>query len=141
MAGNPEAAYQTKDYRYNADTIFRKLSSYLVGTSFNNDTIIQKNTITQIGDNIISKNTDLSIYPNPSSGDLTIKYDVAQRSNVKIDIYDIKGILIKTIIDTQNQHTGKYQIPVNLTELPSGIYIVNLINNEKRFSEKLVIEK
>ncbi len=95
----------------------------------------------QIGDNVISKITDLSVYPNPGTGDFTIKYDVTKRADIKIDIYDLKGSLIKTVVNQPSQYEGKYQIPVNLNEIPAGIYIVNLINGEKKFTEKVVISK
>jgi hypothetical protein len=100
-----------------------------------------KNSKAQIGDNVISKRTDLSVYPNPSTGDFTIKYDVAKRADIKIDIYDLKGDMVKGVVDQPSQYEGKYQIPVNLQEMPAGIYIVNLTNGEKRFTEKIVISK
>ncbi|MBA3683572.1 MAG: T9SS type A sorting domain-containing protein [Bacteroidetes bacterium] len=34
-----------------------------------------------------------------------------------------------------------YNIPVNLNHLPNGIYIVRMINDGKKFTEKLIIEK
>ncbi len=109
-------------------------------TTTTTDSIPLKNTATQIGDNIISKQTDLSIYPNPSTGEFTIKYDVAKRSDIQIDIFDIKGAHIKSVVDA-NQYSGKYQIPVNLSELQPGIYFVNLIKDAEKFTEKVVIEK
>jgi hypothetical protein len=105
------------------------------------DTTTQKNTTVQIGDNVVTKRTDLSVYPNPGSGEFTIKYDVAKRADIKIDIYDLKGDLVKAVVDQPSQYEGKYQIPVNLNEMPSGIYFVNLTNGEKRFTEKVVISK
>lgn len=105
------------------------------------DSLNKENKIPQIGDNVISKITDLSVYPNPSTGDFTIKYDVTKRADIKIDIYDIKGSLVKSVVNQVSQYTGKYQIPVNLNEMPPGIYIVNLMNGEKRFSEKIVLNK
>jgi hypothetical protein len=103
------------------------------------DSLAEKKMV--INDNVISKTTELSVYPNPSKGEFTIKYDVTKRADVKLDIYDIKGAHIKTISNTVNQYEGKYQIPVSLNEFPSGVYIVTLINGEKRSSEKVVVEK
>ena len=105
------------------------------------DTTATNNT-RKIGEsNSISKLNNFSIYPNPSNGEFTIKYDILKRANVRVTVYDLKGILIRTIVDVNNQHQGKYQIPVNLNELPNGIYLVNLINGDKKFTERLVIER
>jgi hypothetical protein len=104
------------------------------------DSLEQKITATKNGDNVISKTTDLSVYPNPSKGEFTIKYDVTKKADVKVDILDIKGDHVKSIVNTPSQYEGKYLIPVSLNEFPAGIYIVTLINGEKKFSEKVVIE-
>lgn len=95
---------------------------------------------TSIGENVITKNTNLSIYPNPSSGEFTIKYDVLKRADVLIEIYDMKGSHIKTVSDISAQHSGKYQLPVNLKDMPSGIYIISLINNGEKFTEKVIVQ-
>ena len=107
--------------------------------SFQSDSIIEENTIVTNETKI--NNRELIIYPNPSIGEFTIKYNVLKRANVRVDVYDLKGILIRTIVDINNQYEGKYQIPVNLNELPNGIYLVNLINGDKKFTERLVIER
>jgi hypothetical protein len=105
------------------------------------DSSSQKNSVAQIGDNVIQKQIDLSVYPNPGTGEFTIKYDVTQRADVKVDIYDMKGAHVKGISDVAGQYEGKYQVPVDLSALPPGIYVVSLINNGKKFTEKLVISK
>ncbi len=68
-------------------------------------------------------------------------YDVLKRSDVRVDIYELQGSLIRTVVNITGQYEGKYQIPVNINEMPNGIYIVSLINNGKRSSERLIVEK
>ena len=89
----------------------------------------------------INKTTNFVIYPNPSNGEFTITYDVIKRMNVVVNIIDLKGLLIKNVVDITNQYEGKYKIPVNLSDLPNGIYLVNLIMGNKKFVERLVIER
>lgn len=101
-------------------------------------TIASKTIVEQ--DDII-KETSFGIYPNPSNGEFTFKYDVLKRTDISLDIFDMKGVLVKTIVCISNQYEEQYQIPVNLSELTNGIYLVNLINNGKKFTERLVIEK
>ena len=81
------------------------------------------------------------VYPNPSSGEFTIKYEVLKRANVRVDILDLNGKLVQNIVNVNNQYEGQYQIPVNTNELANGIYLVSLITDGKRMTERLVIEK
>lgn len=90
---------------------------------------------------ITTKQTEFNVYPNPSNGEFIIKYDVLKRADVRVDIHDLKGALLKTVVNIAGQFEGKYQVPVNLNNLSNGIYIVTLINDGKKFTEKVVIEK
>lgn len=108
--------------------------------SATNDSTQQNNISTKIGDNVINAQTNLSVYPNPNSGEFTIKYDVLKSADVLVEIYDMKGSLIKTVSNISNQYSGKYQIPVSVQGMPSGIYIINLIKNGEKFVEKIIIE-
>lgn len=84
---------------------------------------------------------EFSVYPNPSSGEFTIAYDLLKRSDVKIAIYNMNGALVKSVTDTKGQYEGRYRLPVTLNELPNGIYIVSLINGDKQSVERLVIAR
>ena len=85
--------------------------------------------------------SNFAVYPNPSKGEFTIKYDVLTRGDVKVEIYNIIGDLVKTVVNVNGQYQGQYHIPVNLGDLPNGVYVVTLINNGKRSIEKLILEK
>jgi hypothetical protein len=82
-----------------------------------------------------------SVYPNPSSGEFTVAYDLLKRSDVNISIYNISGSLVRSVTDVKGQYEGRYRLPVNLNELPNGIYIVTLINGDKKSTERLVIAR
>jgi hypothetical protein len=84
---------------------------------------------------------DLLVFPNPSKGEFTIKYDLKKRSDVLVEIVDIKGVSQRTIVNIQGQHTGKYQVPVDLSDLTNGIYFVNLSSEGKRRTQKVILEK
>lgn len=90
---------------------------------------------------ILKQENKFSVYPNPSTGEFIIKYDVLKRADVRIDISDLKGALLKTVVNVPGQFEGKYNIPVNLNHLPNGIYIVDLNNDGKRSTQKILIEK
>lgn len=60
-------------------------------------------------------------YPNPFNSQTTIKYSVIKKDNVKIDLFDISGKYISTIVN-QMQNPGTYTANVNMNTLSSGIY-------------------
>jgi len=90
---------------------------------------------------LLNELPELDIYPNPSKGEFNIRYNVLKRSDVRLDIFDEKGILIRTLVDIKNQYEGKYTLPINLPDLPDGIYTVSLLIERKRITEKLIIVK
>jgi hypothetical protein len=58
-----------------------------------------------------------------------------------VEITDINGVALRTIVNIQGQHSGKYQVPVNLSDLTNGIYFVNLTSNGDCRTQKLILEK
>ncbi|MDP2387859.1 MAG: T9SS type A sorting domain-containing protein [Bacteroidota bacterium] len=89
---------------------------------------------------LVHENTAI-LFPNPSSGEFTIQYEVKQKGIVQIDIYDINGALVKNVINNQTQHTGKYVLPTTLKDVANGIYICSIVVNGKKTTERIVIEK
>jgi hypothetical protein len=67
------------------------------------------------------KNAPLSVYPNPSAGQLNIKGDLDQG---KIEIYDMPGRLIF------EKETQGYKAVFNLEELPASAYLVRFIHRD-----------
>lgn len=64
-------------------------------------------------------------FPNPFNPSTTINYTVSKDSKVKIEVFDILGSKIKTLID-EFQNSGKYTIRFDATGLPSGIYFYTM---------------
>ncbi|MES2134520.1 MAG: T9SS type A sorting domain-containing protein [Bacteroidota bacterium] len=89
----------------------------------------------------LNKSKVFNVYPNPGSGEFTIKYDLLKRSDVKITIFNMNGSLIKSVVNIAGQYEGQYHVPVNLNELPNGIYIVSFINGGTQSTERLVIAR
>ncbi len=79
-----------------------------------------------IGINELQQPT-LSIYPNPTSSELTIE---TEESITKIEIIDITGKTIKTITPSLNR--------INVTELPEGVYFIRIISEENIITHKFI---
>ena len=69
---------------------------------------------------------DVVIYPNPVNDELKIKFNNGI-SNTDIKIYDITG---KIIYETNyNDINGVGEIDIDLTNVPKGLYLVEILNN------------
>lgn len=64
-------------------------------------------------------------YPNPFNPKTVITYAVPQDSAVKLEVFDVLGRNIATLIDTEIK-AGKYSIDFDGSKLSSGIYIYRL---------------
>lgn len=81
-------------------------------------------------------NTQFSVYPNPTRGEVTIDYLVAENEIVQIEIIDLMGkVQLVKDLNVSSMHTLK------LNELTTGIYFYRLIKNDALLhSGKLIIE-
>jgi len=93
-----------------------------------------------VGINELTKSFGLSLYPNPSSSETTLRFNLQTTSAVKISLLDVLGKEVK-IIANQTLAAGEQNFSVNSDEaLSKGIYFVNLNVNGAIMSQKLVIK-
>jgi hypothetical protein len=81
-----------------------------------------------------------SIYPNPFNPQTTIEYAIDRYSHVRINIYNLNGVLVESLID-EYQVPGYYSTAWNPSGQSSGIFIINLTNNQVSIVKKLVYIK
>jgi hypothetical protein len=90
---------------------------------------------TSMNETIDESTFDLSQnYPNPFRGSTSISYKLSAASQVRLQVFDIFGRLISTLVDLQ-QKSGSYNVNFNACELalPAGIYYykITIGNNSK----------
>lgn len=89
-------------------------------------TIVVKSHFTNVKEEEISKVFSLSQnYPNPFNPSTTIKYELPERSFVKIILYDLLGRDIKTLVN-EEKDVGYYEVQFNARNLASGIYFYRI---------------
>lgn len=86
-----------------------------------------------------------SVYPNPFNPNLLIPFSLAQKQDVSIRIFNLKGQLVKSI-SLGSKDTGFHQINWDgITDsgkpCPSGIYEIVLKAGSKSFNSKAVLLK
>ncbi len=67
-------------------------------------------------------------YPNPISSkinNLTVSFSIKKPGNVKIQLFNIKGQLVSTLIN-EDKNIGDYSISYSVNDLTSGIYFTRM---------------
>jgi len=77
-------------------------------------------------------------YPNPFNPVTTIRYDLPQDGQVTIDIFDILGQRVTTLVD-EYKKADRYEVTFSSTGLASGVYIYQLRVNNFITSKKMVL--
>ena len=77
-------------------------------------------------------------YPNPFNNITSISFALQHPSFVKLQIYNIKGQLVETIIN-ENKPAGYHTIDWNALDMSSGIYFYKLTTKDMTFIKKMVL--
>jgi hypothetical protein len=62
-------------------------------------------------------------------------------ANVSLNVYDINGYLMETIIDNKMRSAGSYNYNFNGSQLASGIYFYELEVDGSRINKKMLLIK
>ena len=93
----------------------------------------QVETLLSIDEN--SLENSFSMFPNPSNGSVTIKFD--SLGDVNVDLYDIRG---RSVYSNYFKHTGnQFNEELNLSDLSTGVYMVKIKSGTSTVNKKLVI--
>ena len=108
----------------------------------NLEVFFKKNT----GVSETSKQTEIStfkIYPNLSNSLITVRYSMTRPAHIELNIYNLAGQLIKTLVDGQ-QEAGIYEIEWDGEDaegkpMPSGVYFIKLKAGEFLETKKALL--
>ncbi len=82
----------------------------------------------------------LQNYPNPSHGKTTISFNLRDRAPVTLEIYDLLGEKISSLI-SQTLDKGDHSIDWNMTKLQSGKYFCRLQAGSMTVTKQLTVIK
>jgi len=108
-------------------------------------TELQVSSAKGIGNNIPINYRLMQNYPNPFNPNTTIEYDLSKPENVKINIYDVMGRLVKELVKEQ-KNTGKYSVIWNGKDdsgnmVASGNYFYQIICGDFVQAKKMILLK
>lgn len=90
-------------------------------------------------DNIENDNPDFSVYPNPASEIVHIKFNSPINNNTLISITDQVGKLIMHDVNYISSDNNKFTL--DISDLQAGIYFIHLNVNDKILTRKIVVAR
>jgi hypothetical protein len=79
-------------------------------------------------------------YPNPFNPNTVILFDIPKNENVKLEVMDILGRVIKTVYSGR-LNAGKYRSEIDMSDVSSGIYFYNLSAGSFNETKKMILIK
>jgi hypothetical protein len=80
-------------------------------------------------------------FPNPFNPVTILNYGIPKRSNVTLEVFDVTGKLVSTIVNNLFQTEGYYSIEFDASNLPSGVYYYRITAGEFIDSKKMILVK
>ena len=79
-------------------------------------------------------------YPNPFNPSTEIRYRLPENNHVKLQVYDILGNVVETLIDTEVE-AGYHSIQWNASRFASGVYFYRIVSGSFVSAKKLILLK
>jgi len=81
-----------------------------------------------------------SVNPNPSSGDVTVSFDLEKETDVNVTVHDMLGNKLRDMSFDQ-LNGGQHQQKIELSDLSNGVYILTLQTKSGAYSKKILVSK
>lgn len=81
------------------------------------------------------------VYPNPSSGQMMIQYNLPKAGNVFMGLYSPSGKQVSVLINGEKQPEGFHQFSFNGANFPDGFYIISIRTEKELLHKKVLISK
>lgn len=110
-----------------------------------NDPVITNTTVHTIvlkttnGIQNIGNDMNIAVFPNPTSDKVKIQVILDKETRISYSIYSINGKQVKLSAE-KNYSSGEINEEIDFGDLPSGIYILNINQNDQATSLKIVKE-
>ncbi len=90
-------------------------------------------------EDLVSNANTMGIYPNPATTNITVAYNFAGNSTASLAIRDLTG---KTVYSKNlgDKLSGIKQFPVDISNLVSGLYLVELSVNDVKVVGKITVQ-
>jgi hypothetical protein len=78
-----------------------------------------------------------NVYPNPTTGNSTVSFALANTQDVNVTVYNVAGQAVYTN-NLGTVQAGSHSFEINSKEFNSGVYMVNITSNDGVVTKKLI---
>jgi len=82
----------------------------------------------------------LGVYPNPFKESNTLHYSLAREAEVLIELYDVEGKLMKTLVN-QKMRPGIYTVEMQSDDLAEGVYVYKIQLGKEVHTAKVILKR
>jgi len=88
--------------------------------------------------NEISQPVNISVFPNPTSGNSFITYTLSTPATVSIDLYDVLGNKLQQLVNG-DQEQGEHNTTLDARKLANGVYVLQIRAGDQMAEQKIVV--
>lgn len=80
---------------------------------------------------------EVQVYPNPTSTDLHVRFNLPKEDEISIVLYDMQG---KQILEKNmgNKISGEHQETLDLKDLPQGTYVCRITGKQNSITKQVI---
>lgn len=92
-----------------------------------------------VGVNEFTKAVNLNVYPNPSSSEFNLSFQLSDPAKISFEVLSVSGALLLTQAEV-TYYQGPHELKINTqSELAAGIYFIHLRMNGIKMSRKIIV--
>jgi hypothetical protein len=80
-------------------------------------------------------------YPNPFNEKTTINFDLVNRANVSVEIYNAAGAVIANVINNQTYSAGTHSVTWEAGDIAGGVYYIKFTVDGASITKEVVLTK
>lgn len=80
---------------------------------------------------------DFVLYPNPNKGDFNVRFSSPNTTNIQVSVTDMLG---RKIYQKEFENTGDFNENIQLKNAAAGIYIVTVVDGDRKGVSKIIVE-
>ena len=89
--------------------------------------------IVDVGVKEIAEDNTINVYPNPNNGTFTINQIESFHAKIILKLFDVMGkLVLSQVIESSDE-------VITIRNLNTGIYNLNIINNKKSFTKRIIV--
>ena len=83
--------------------------------------------------------SNLSVYPNPTGGTISIRFEAQTDSDVRVEIYDLQGRSIYK--RSFNGNSSRIDESMNIGRIANGVYLIKINQGNRSTTKRIIISK